>query len=67
MAKSPMPMMQTGGSGVLPKVFSALVAAAALVLVVKHPVEAAQWLGSVLTVLEGAVEGLATFLQHVLV
>ncbi len=64
MAKSSLPV-PTGGS-VLPKLLSTLVGVAVLMLVVKHPADAAEWLTQGASSVGSLVDGLATFLQHII-
>jgi hypothetical protein len=62
MAKTHMPL-PTGGK-ILPKLISACVAVALLVIVVKHPSEAASMLKAIGGTLGSAIEGLWTFAQQ---
>jgi hypothetical protein len=62
MAKTHMPL-STGGK-TLPKLISAFVGVALLVIVVKHPGEAATMLKAIGGALGGVIEGLWTFAQH---
>lgn len=62
MAKTHMPL-PTGGK-TLPKLISALVGVALLVIVVKHPSEAATMLKAAGGVLGDVIEGLWTFVQQ---
>ena len=62
MAKTNMPL-PTGGK-TLPKLISAFVGVALLVIVVKHPGEAAAMVKAVGGALGGVIEGLWTFAQQ---
>lgn len=62
MAKTHMPL-PTGGK-TLPKLISAFVGVALLVIVVKHPSEAATMLKALGAALGGVIEGLWTFAQQ---
>lgn len=55
----------TGGSGVLPKLVSTLVMVALLVIVVKHPGEAANWTRALFTGLGAVVDGIVSFIRQV--
>ncbi|CAM06171.1 hypothetical protein A8924_7400 [Saccharopolyspora erythraea NRRL 2338] len=61
MAKSPIPMMKTGG-GLLPKFVGALLTLAFLAMVIKQPAAAAEMLTGAGAALGAAVEGLMSFL-----
>lgn len=54
MAKSPYPVMKTGG--LLPRVIGTLVVIAVVVLVIKYPADAARWVRGVGTVIDGLVD-----------
>lgn len=63
--KQTMPTMPAqSGSRVLSKSLGALVLLGVLVLVVKHPVEAAEWTVSAFGVLESVAEGVASFIDQ---
>lgn len=65
MAKNTFPGLKTGG-GVLSKVVSTLIAVAVLTVVVKHPTEAAGLVTGVAHAASSAIDGLSTFLQHLI-
>lgn len=65
MAKKSSMIPVPAGSSVLPKVISTVVVLALLVVVVKHPVEAAGWVKALVGGAVSAVEGLATFFQGI--
>lgn len=54
MAKSPYPMMKSGG-GLLSKVVGTLVLIAVLVVIIKYPADAARWVRGLGTVIDGLV------------
>ncbi len=63
--KQTMPTMPAqSGSGVLSKFLGVLALLGMLVLVVKHPVEAAEWTVSAFGVLEFVAEGVASFINQ---
>ncbi|TDV45526.1 hypothetical protein [Actinophytocola oryzae] len=63
MAKTQTPMMPTGGK-VLPKLICVLVGLVVLVIVVRHPSEAAAMFKVVGGAFVGVIEGLWTFVQR---
>jgi hypothetical protein len=66
MAKTQYPTVPKTGGRVVRKLVTLLIVIGLLVLAVKHPSEAAQWLTDAFVVLGRVVEGLATFVQHLL-
>jgi hypothetical protein len=65
MAKNSMLPMKTGG-GMLGKVIGTVVCLAVVALVVKHPADAAGWVTGGLHVAGSVIDGVSTFLAHVL-
>ncbi|QWF80445.1 hypothetical protein [Amycolatopsis sp. CA-230715] len=63
MAKSTIPGLKSSG-GVLPKLIGLTVLAAVLMLIVKHPANAATWVQSAGDWVGNAVDGLANFIQQ---
>jgi uncharacterized membrane protein YdcZ (DUF606 family) len=63
--KNNMIPMSTRSSGILPKLVGGLVIVALLVIVVKHPGEAAEWAKQILNWLGGVLDGLVSFFQQV--
>ncbi|WP_019808224.1 hypothetical protein [Saccharomonospora halophila] len=53
-----------GGSSVLPKLLGTLLLLGALVVVVKHPADAATWVQTLGTWVGGAADGVAAFFQQ---
>ncbi len=53
-----------GGSSVLPKLLGTLLLLGALVVVVKHPADAATWVQALGTWVGGAADGVAAFFQQ---
>lgn len=53
-----------GGTSVMPKVIGTLIALGLLVLVVKHPADAAVWVKGLATWVGSAVDGMAAFFQQ---
>ncbi|MTD57818.1 hypothetical protein [Amycolatopsis pithecellobii] len=63
MAKNAFPPIKTGTS-LLTKVVGLLILIALLTLVVKHPTDAATWVGQAGHFVGTVIDGLASFLQH---
>jgi hypothetical protein len=63
MAKSTFPMK--AGSGLLTKVVCALIAIGALVMVIKHPANAASFVTGAFHLAGQAVDGISTFLGKI--
>ncbi|WP_431901284.1 hypothetical protein [Amycolatopsis thermoflava] len=63
MAKQTFPGLKTG-SGLLPKVATALVVLALLAIVVKHPADAATWAKSLGSGIGAIIDGIATFVRQ---
>ncbi|QRP47234.1 hypothetical protein [Amycolatopsis sp. FDAARGOS 1241] len=63
-ASSMIPMPTSGGS-VLPKLIGGAVLLALLVVVVKHPADAAHWAKAVIDAGGEVIDGLASFLRQV--
>jgi hypothetical protein len=63
MAKNMLPMTPNG-TGIMSKVIAALVVVAILMLVVKHPSDAAHWVVGAWHLLSTVVGGLADFFGH---
>ncbi|MGI8308064.1 hypothetical protein [Saccharopolyspora hattusasensis] len=67
MAKNQMmPFQMPKGGGTGKKVLGLLFVAAVVILVVKHPTDAAQWVKEGWATATAAAEGVATFLQGVI-
>jgi hypothetical protein len=64
MAKSPFPMKT--GSGILPKLIVTLVVIAILTMVVKNPAGTAAWVTGLAHATGAAIDGLSSFLQHII-
>lgn len=62
MAKQAIPGLQTGG-GIMPKLIGWAVTIAVLVLIVKHPADAAVWVKGAFELFMALVGGLALFFQ----
>lgn len=63
MAKQTMIPMPGGSSSVLPKLITAAVLIALVLVVVKHPGDSAEWVKTLFAAGESVVDGLATFLH----
>jgi hypothetical protein len=63
MAKNTIPGLKTGG-GLLSKLILTAVALAVLVLVVKHPAEAASIVKAVAGAVGAIIDGISSFVQH---
>jgi hypothetical protein len=61
MAKQTIPGFQTGGGGMLRKLIGTVVVLALLVIVVKHPADAANWVKAAV----GCLDGLVSFIRQV--
>jgi hypothetical protein len=57
--------LPTPKSSALPKVMGTLIMLALLVVVVKHPGAAAEWIKSLGSWIGAAADGIAQFMQHV--
>lgn len=64
MARNSMLPMKTG-SGLLGKIIGGLIALAVLSMVIKYPTEAASWVTSLFHWAGSAIDGISTFLAHV--
>lgn len=62
--KNAIPMPTSSGS-VLPKLVGGLVVVALLVIVVKHPSDAADWTRQLFAVAGDAVDGIVSFIRQV--
>lgn len=62
--KNAIPMPTSSGS-VLPKLVGALVVAALLVIVVKHPSDAADWTKQLFGLAGDAVDGIVSFIRQI--
>lgn len=65
MGKSAMPMMKSGG-GVGKKLLGMAVALALLVVVIQHPIEAAQWAKNAAALIGQLADSLGLFIGEVL-
>lgn len=63
--KNAMIPMPTGGKSVVPKLVGTLVCVALLVIVVKHPGDAASWTKELFSLASGAVDGVVSFIRQV--
>lgn len=65
MAKNNLMPMPTGNSSVLPKLITTAVVLALLVIVVKHPGDAATWVRALAGGAVDVIDGMASFIRQV--
>lgn len=65
MAKNNLMPMPAGGSSVLPKLITTAVLLALLVIVVKHPGDAATWTKALAGGVVDVIDGVASFIRQV--
>lgn len=65
MAKNNLMPMPTGNSSVLPKLIATAVVLALLVIVVKHPGDAATWVKALAGGAVDVIDGMASFIRQV--
>lgn len=65
MARNVIPGMRTGG-GVMPKVIGGVVVLAILVIVVKHPTDAASFTKTLFSGLGAVIDGLVSFFRSLM-